>query len=74
MLRAVLGNDVSINDIADNPIRVYSRDGRIIVEGSTDKILVFDMAGRHLRNESLPTGVYLVKIGNHSARKVMVIR
>lgn len=74
MLRAVLGDNVGVNDIAEEPIRVYSRDGRIVVEGSAEKFQVFDMAGRNLRNESLPTGVYLVKVGNHSVRKVMVVR
>lgn len=74
MLRAVLGDNVGVNDIDEEPIRVYSRDGRIVVEGSAEKIQVFDMAGRNLRNESLPTGVYLVKVGNHSVRKVMVVR
>lgn len=74
MLRAVLGDHVGINNIAEEPIRVYARDGRIVVEGSTDEIHVFDMAGRSLRNESLPTGVYLVKVGNRSVKKVMVIR
>ena len=74
MIRAVLGDYVGIDNTAEEAIRIFARDGRIVVEGSSDEIQVFDMAGRSLRNESLPTGVYLVKVGNRSVRKVMVIR
>ena len=74
MLRAVLDGTVGINEVLEDNIRIFSRDGRIVAEGSTDEVQVFDMAGRLIRNEALPTGVYLVKIGNRTARKVMVIR
>lgn len=55
-------------------IKIFSQGGRIIVEGTAAEVHVFDMIGRSVRNESLPAGVYMVKIGNHPARKVVVIK
>ena len=63
-----------INDVTDDGIRIHFVDGRIIVEGTADAIQIFDIMSRSVRNESLPVGVYLVKIGNHPAHKVVVIR
>ncbi|MBP5341717.1 MAG: leucine-rich repeat domain-containing protein [Bacteroidales bacterium] len=59
---------------------VSVENGRIIVEGATDEVRVYDMIGRLTQsfkqssNQALPAGVYLVKTGDHPARKVMVIR
>ncbi len=66
--------DVGIEYISNDGIHVYSLDGRIVVEGTTDKVSVFDIMGRMVSNESLPDGVYMVKIGNLPARKVVVVR
>ena len=63
-----------IEDASQNEIRIYSTDGRIVVEDATDEVHVYDLEGRIVRNESLPTGVYLVKIGDLPARRVVVIR
>ena len=63
-----------INDITDDGIRIHFVDGRIVVEGTADAIQIFDIMSRSVRNERLPVGVYLVKIGNHPAHKVVVIR
>ena len=63
-----------IENINDNSIRIYSFGSRIVVEGTTDEVRVFDMTGRSVRNEALPVGVYMVKIGARSARKVVVMR
>ena len=38
------------------------------------KVSVYDMMGHIIRNESLPTGVYMVKVGSLPAHKVVVIR
>ena len=65
---------VDISIVENNGIDVYSQNGRIVVNGITDKVLVYDMVGRQVENHSLRAGVYLVKIGNHPARKVVVIR
>ena len=70
-----------IDDIATDNIKVYSRDGRIVVEGADgETVHIFDMMGReiqafkHSSNQALPTGVYMVKVGDRPARKVAVIR
>lgn len=57
-----------------NNISIYTRGNRIVVEGTTDEVRVFDMTGRHIRNEALPTGFYLVKVGDYLTRKVVVIQ
>ncbi len=69
--------------------KVYAADGRIVVaspDGSPlPEVLLYDAAGRRLEAQAagrMPayqfpvpaTGVYLVKVGKHPARKVMVIR
>ncbi|MBO4282349.1 MAG: leucine-rich repeat domain-containing protein [Bacteroidales bacterium] len=63
------------------PVRITSRDGRIIVEGAEgETVQVFDMAGRlaqtfrHSSVQALATGVYIVKVGNRPAKKVVVVR
>lgn len=64
-----------IDDIAYDGIRIVVRSGKIIVEGADGAtVFIFDMEGRHVDNNMLQTGTYLVKIGNHPARKVVVIR
>ena len=64
-----------IDDIATSDIKAYARDGRIVVEGADgQQVFVFDMMGRAIRNEALPTGIYMVKVGDYPARKVAVIR
>lgn len=66
--------EVGIGDINANDINVYSFGGRIVVVETTDEVRVFDMTGRSVRNEALPAGVYMVKIGERPARKVVVMR
>ncbi|MBP5527840.1 MAG: leucine-rich repeat domain-containing protein [Bacteroidales bacterium] len=54
---------------------VYVSNGRIVVEGADgETVHIFDMMGRTIHNEALPTGVYMVKVGDRLARKVAVIR
>ena len=65
----------AISDVERPNVKVYSIDGRIVIEGADgETVHVFDMMGRTIHNEALPTGIYLVKVGDHSARKVAVIR
>jgi hypothetical protein len=45
-----------------------------VVNGTTDEVRVFDMVGRIIRNEALPAGVYMVKVGDRPARKMVVIK
>ena len=63
-------------------IRIYSRNGRIVVEGAEGQpFSVYDMMGHEVfhaiqggETSALPGNVYLVKVGTHPARKVVVIR
>ena len=71
-----------IDDIATDNIKVYTLNGRIVVEGANgEEVRVFDMMGRQVINShfsilnfQFPTGVYLVKVGDRPACKVAVIR
>lgn len=68
------GGTEGIDDIDAAGIRIYIEAGRIVVEGTTDEVNVYDMKGRNIRNDNLPAGVYMVKVGNLPARKVVVMR
>lgn len=60
---------------ADIPVSISAQEGRIIVEGAEgETVRIFDIIGRSVRNEALPTGVYMVKVGNLPARKVVVMK
>ncbi len=75
-----------IGDVEDDGIKIYARDGRIEIEGADgETVMFYDAMGREisekLKVESgkishvVPaSGVYLVKVGNHPARKVVVVR
>lgn len=76
---------VGVNEVDAINAKIYASNGQIVVDGSEGNMVwLYDLNGRMLatkRDEfttlrfDVPTsGVYLVKIGNHSARKVVVIR
>ena len=65
--------------------KVYSSRGQIVVEGADgNTVTFFDLSGRVLATKQdygtairfdIPaSGTYMIKIGNHTARKVVVIR
>ena len=65
--------------------KVYSCQGQIVVEGvDGNTVWLYDINGRILANrrddftpmrfDAPASGTYLIKIGNHAARKVVVIR
>ncbi len=76
----------SCNDIEDvrgnmEDVRVYSYNGRIIVEGADNEtVSVYDMLGhitqtfKQSSNQAIPSGVYLVKVGERPAQKVVVVK
>lgn len=71
------GEPEGIDDVNMGNIHIWSADGRIVVEGAEGKtVQVFDMMGRRINTEhvTLNTGVYMVKVGNAPARKVVVMR
>lgn len=64
-----------IGDVEGSAIHIYAEGGDIIVNGiGEEKVLVFDMVVRPVGTQSLPTGVYMVKVGNLPAKRVAVIR
>ena len=64
-----------ISDVDADCFRIYSDNGRIVIEGAEGETTsIYDIMGRNVGNADLPAGVYMVKIGNHPARRVVVIR
>lgn len=64
-----------IDGIAASDIIVRAEGNRIVVEGADgEPVHVFDVMGRAVRNGNLSAGVYVVKIGRHAARKIVVVR
>lgn len=74
-------SSVGINDIPNSSTVIFSSHGKIQIDGSIDgTISVYDMYGRMISESSTSTidipssGVYLVKVGNHPAIKVLVVK
>ena len=76
---------VGIDDVDDNTVEIYSTDSRIIVKGAENKdVYVYDVNGRCVRRQAKATetieftmsvsGVYLVKVGDMPAKRVVVVR
>lgn len=82
---AYFTSNAGIDDIDDAGINVYAKDYQIhIDEAIGEDITVYTIDGRaiatlpkateHIAIPVTNTGVYIVKIGRHAARKVVVIR
>ena len=68
---------VGIDEVTKDDVKVYAHDGRIVVEGAKgENVSIFDISGRLLSpsDSRLSAGVYLVKVGNYAAKKVVVTR
>jgi hypothetical protein len=65
-----------IGSVAEaDDVRVYTRDGNIMVLGADgEQVHVFDVMGRRVAPRGLRSGVYVVKVGDRAARKVVVTR
>ena len=59
----------SVNN--DNNAKVTTLDGAIYVNGSTDNVQVYNIAGARLNNSNLPGGVYIIR-HNAMTAKVLV--
>lgn len=73
------GGTEGIEDINADGVNIYVKDGRIVVDGTTEEYSIYDITGRivahsHSAEVSSPLscGVYLVKVGLRPARKVVV--
>lgn len=66
---------VNINELDMTGIIIRSQNGNIVVEGCNKcEMSIFDMSGRQVDNSGLSSGVYIVKIGNYPAKKIVVTR
>ena len=76
---------VGVDEVETISARIYTSNGQIVVDGTeSNTVWLYDINGRILaikQDEYSPlhfdvpaSGTYLVKIGNHPARKVVVIR
>lgn len=74
-----------IEDAENDNVAIYSADSKIIVKGAENMdIYVYDVNGRVVRTQANATetveftmnttGVYLVKVGNAPAKRVVVVR
>ena len=69
------GTPEGIDDVTRDNIRIYTYNGRIVVNGAEgETVRVFNVIGQPVANGSLSAGVYMVKVGDRPARKVVVIR
>ena len=79
--RAITG----IDDVEGSNANIYSVDNTIVVKGAENlTIYVYDVNGRCVRKQAnatetveftmSSTGVYLVKVGNAPAKRVVVVR
>ena len=70
-----ISDEVGVTDYSRDDILIRNVDGCIVVEGCEDcDVYVFDIEGRRVSNNALPAGVYLVKVGDRPAQKVVVAR
>ena len=78
-------NTDGIDDVDMSNVTIYSAESKIIVRGAENhSIYVFDVNGRAVASEANAaetcefrmgsTGVYLVKVGNAPAKRVLVVR
>ena len=76
---------VGIEGVDALDAKIYGNNGQIVVEGADfNEVILFDVNGRILarrQDEGLPlrfdipaSGAYLVKIGSHAARRIVMIR
>lgn len=75
VLLALFSANEGINRAETDIIKVYLRDGHIIVDGAeNEEVQLFDVTGRPLTSDHypLPSGVYLIKIGDRPAQKVVL--
>ena len=68
-------DEVGIADVYTDNVNVYVRDGRIVVDGAEGmEVSVYDMLGRPVPLTVPTAGVYMVRVGNLPARRVVVVR
>lgn len=67
--------NLGIGDPDVENINIYTLGDRIVVEGAEgETVQIFDITGRSVPNVALHTGVYIVKVGDRPARKIVVMK
>lgn len=82
VLTSSYSDPAAIQPVADDsPVAIYVDNGRIIVTDADDEtVQVFDILGRQIQafkqssNQTIASGVYMVKVGPRPAQKVVVTR
>ena len=76
----IIEDCTGIDDLEVMGYSLWVMNGRIIVEcAEGETVRVYDMVGRltqtfkHSSNQAIPNGVYLVKVGDRPAKKVIVM-
>ena len=75
-------DDNGIDDILADDVKIYVNGRNIVIEGSLDEsVMVYDVMGRTIYHDVVrapitapASGVYMVKIGDAKARKVVILR
>ena len=66
---------VDIAEVEEDAFRVYAEEGCIRVKGADgERMQVYDIMGRPVAARALPTGVYMVRVGERPVQKVVVMR
>lgn len=65
-------------------VQIYIQNGQVIILGSDEYVYLYDISGRLLSTKQseepqiqfdIPTsGAYLIKVGNHPARKIVIVK
>ena len=64
-----------IDETVLDDVKIYARDRHIVVEGAYgEAVRIYDVMGRPVSSQALPTGVYMVKVGDLPAKKVVVVK
>ncbi len=67
------GGSNSLNDFDMTNITIRNLNREIIVEGCENcELKIFDIEGRLVSNSNLTAGVYIVKVGNYPAQKIVI--
>jgi hypothetical protein len=67
------GGSNSIKDFDMTNITIRNLNGEIIVEGCENcELKIYDIEGRLVSNSNLTSGVYIVKVGNYPAQKIVI--
>ena len=82
---ALFQPEVGIEDVDGSNVNIYSTDNKIIVKGAEgESIYIYDLSGRTIATKAnasetmefnmVSGGVYLVKVGDAPAKRVLVVR